>query len=526
MVDGSALILMKQKFRALREKCQDIFSLSMTNTSSRTISANIFDNKGGLTGANAITGYSQDEISGWNADGADRMIGVVYDPVNSQMVAVRSDFSWTNNYWYRINNDTLLETLVATVPYSGTKAVTNISCIIYNPFNGRFYDIYPLSAGGFAVQSRANNLIGASGYASPTAGSFTFRDIAINPVTGVMYVLDVANLAVWFIDPTTHTGISHVVTGAADVNLLQYIPQTNELWIYGDDGSNDKLYVMDATTFTVSEVFSEALNVYGGSKIKIVDGLAVSFENTSSSIKMVKRDPSTKAIVYNKTLAGNPFGLGQYIKFHTDDKDNFFIYSSQKYWVYDKQGNFLSIYDKDDRTVFGGGSGSIALGAGLDSKEIVGQRFNPSNASLYIAGGAQSIFASRFNYLGGLSGLSLVTSACSYQMAVTEFNTEPILVTGLIFFYQNGGASLNNLIRYLREKSTGSCERRLIQPRSYISAQDSSDKVVEIDLCDRPLVIDSSHYLNFDVNAGETVTMVMFYKQVQKKDLLLNKILG
>lgn len=502
----------------------------MSNTGNNTVTANIFSNKAGLTGSNLLAGYEQDEISSWNADGADIVIAYFYNPLEGKMCAIRTESpAYTNQYVYSIDNDTLAPTLEYTTAFGFTRANNGFNATVYNEFDNHFYQFYYESPNGF-IQERSTGNLGASPPTSYRLGSTTpnIQGISVNHSTGVMNLLDRSTqrlIRTTAAVVPTQTFVSLV----ADVYRIKYVPQTDEVWVFGVGTVSGKseLIVIDAAN-TVTRPYEADTNTFYGSMMEIIDNKVVSFHNEPTGLRMVKWDINSKEIVFSKKLSGisNPAALGNYPEFYTDDLNNFYLITNSQLFIYDSDGNYLGVYNTSDRTVFGGGSGTTFLTGAPNFTYEPSQLFNSVNGKLHIGGGLQSIFAVDFAFSGGLSGLNLTTSSSNYQMAVTEFNTEPILVTFLIFYYKNGGASLDKLIKYLNETSTGACERRMFQPRSYIQATDSTDKVVEIDLCDRPIIIDSPHYLSMDIPAGEDVTMVMFYRQAEKKDLLLNKILG
>lgn len=533
MADGTIEILIKHKLQERRRKCNNIFNLAMSNTGSKTITANIFSNKSGLTGSNVLESISQNEISSWSADGATQMLSYFYNPIEGKMCAIRSDSpSFTNEYVYSIDNETLAPTLEYTISYAALgypRQNNGFNATVYNEFDNHFYQYYYESPNGFIVERSYGNL-GASPPTAYRLGSTTpdIRGISVNQTTGIMNLIDrntqrLLRVTVGGVPTTTFVSL------AADVFRVKYVPQTDEVWIYGVGNVSGKseLIVVDSAN-TVTRPYIASTNTFYGSMMEIIDNKVVSFHNEPTGLRMVKWDVNSKEIVFSKKLAGisNPAALGNYPKIFTDDLNNLYLYSTSQIFAYDSEGNYLGVYKTSERTVFGGGSGAVNLLGAPNFEYEPSQLYNSVNNKLTIGGGFQSLFAVGFTFSGGLSGLNLTTSSSNYQMAVTEFNTEPILVTGLLFYYKNGGVSLDKLIKYLKETSTGACERKVFQPRSFINATDSTDKVVEMDLCKTPLLIDSPHYLSLDIPQGEEITMVMFYRQAEKKDLLINKILG
>ena len=528
MADGTIEILIKHKLQERRRKCNNIFSLAMNNTSSNTLTANIFDNKGGFSGANVYNGYSQSEISSWNSDGADRVIALFWNPLVNKMCAIRTENSWTNQYVYSIDNNTLVPTLEYTTPFTFTRANNGTNATIFNPFDNYFYQYYYESPNGFIVERSNGDLTGSPTGYRISSTTPNIQGVALKESTGEMLLIDRTTQRLIRAEAAGVPVIQNISL-AADIYRVQYIPQTDETWIFGEGNASGKseLIVVDSSN-TVTRPYTDSTNTFYGSNMVVVGDNVISFHNTPSGVRMIKWDVFSKSIVFDKVLSGisNPFALGNYITLDTDEKQNFYLQTSSILHIFDINGSFLGNYKTSDRTVFGGGSGFTYLLGSPQFRYLVNQKFNPVTQSLFIGGSIQSVFSVGFQYSGGLSGLVLNSSSSDYQMAVTEFNTEPILITGLLFYYKNGGVSLDKLIKYLKETSTGACERKVFQPRSFINATDSTDKVVEMDLCKTPLLIDSPHYLSIDIPQGEEITMVMFYRQAEKKDLLINKILG
>jgi len=160
---------------------------------------------------------------------------------------------------------------------------------------------------------------------------------------------------------------------------------------------------------------------------------------------------------------------------------------------------------------------------------IVNQKFNPENDVMWMGGenapSVGTIIRVQPIFDGGVSGLVVTTSACTYSQAITEFNTEPIAISHIKMVYKNGGASLDNLLRYLFESSFGACEKIVKQPRSQISATDDTDLVVDFDFCGRELILDSAHSFALNIPAGEKVIFLFFYRQAERQDILRNKML-
>jgi hypothetical protein len=513
------------KYKAQRENKNHVFSLGLENSTSSGIQAEILSSKSGLSSMATIDGYNELYHMDSFPDTATFMICTIYCPDLQKSVSFRTNFPATNVFVYTIDNDTNVATLVQTIALGID--IFQVFDVLYSEFDNSWYFKCRNTVAGITTIFKVNSSF--TGYTSLNIASFVGYTCGwyIDQVNGTIFIADATTVKVAIISLTGFSvTATPAVTGASQPYFVYYNSALDKIYI----SALHKLYVMDGTSYVVTQLES-VLNSYSSDLVEI-DGYLIrvlylsAYERILQKWDMINDVQFQSNIISNITT--NPTGRQ---RFWTDSLGNFWHRDAINVVITNKNGQVLThITQEKVEYVIGTVAGlDFRMPSGFEGHPIPTQRFNPINKGLWLGGESASLGGTQIlyepNYQGGLNGLTVTTSACSYGMALAEFNTEPIAVTHLMIFYKNGGVNLTNLLSYLKETATGACVRRYFQPKSFISAQFGSDKIIEIDFCENPLIIDVQHYFKMLIPAGEKIDFLLFYRQANRKDVLKNKLI-
>ena len=81
-------------------------------------------------------------------------------------------------------------------------------------------------------------------------------------------------------------------------------------------------------------------------------------------------------------------------------------------------------------------------------------------------------------------------------------------------------AQLNNSIYHFQKTALGAFKQNEISPRTYFAPTQYQNKIVDIK---QPLAIDSEYGIFYDVNNGETLSLQLFLRKVERATNLGNK---
>lgn len=526
MVNTVAQQKFLDKYKSIRERKNHVFSLGLENTTSSGIQAEILSNKSGLSSMATIDGYNELYHMSAFADAGDRIISTIYCPDLQKSVTFRTNSPLNSVFVYTIDNTTNVATLVQTISLGID--IFEIFDVLYSEFDNSWYFKCRNTVAGICTVFKVNSSF--TGYTSLNIASFVGYSCGwyIDQITGRIYIADSTLNKVAIINLTGFTVVATpTVTGASQPYFVYYNLALNKIYI----SAIDKLYMMDGTSYVVTQVDYQ-LGVYS-SDLTVIDGYLIRVLYKSTTERVLQKWDMTNDVQFQAQTISNIETNGNIRqRYWTDSLNNIWHRDSGSIIVTNINGQVLSQINSNKIQSELGVITSIDLRLGGSSGEgfpVPTQRFNPVNKSMWIGGESGGFVGTQIlyepNYQGGLNGLTVTTSACSYGMALAEFNTEPIAVTHLMIFYKDGGVNLTNLLSYLKETATGACVRRYFQPKSFISAQFSSDKIIEIDFCENPLIIDVQHYFKMLIPAGEKIDFLLFYRQAHRKDVLKNKLI-
>ena len=547
MADGTLEILAKQKLRAKRAGTKSIFSFSFENNTSIKRTAELFSNKTGFSQRSIISSFSDTEVFGWkddwvnDGDLAGRLAGIVYNDNSNKTIVFHLNNASTKVKIYEVNND-FSYTLKATLTFTG--ALTGAKQVLYCKTTGNYYVVGKGASSRISAQTiLANFTLGV--YSNWTSGTsyigqlgvkenanvgsqsqgirifFTYR--LFGNVLGKFKILDPTNAII--------QSSQELTLSSADTNHrfgCVYDEISNKYFILQKNGNNTEINAVgySNTGSLIAQVNFKTYNFPINGTISIVDNkLFVTGIDENGNGFLDKFNMATNQLISSSSIESTFTTTKPFV--FTDNKNNFYLTNNSILTGYDVDGKIILRQLAGSRSnPISNSSGGYNIG-GNEMNVESGQFYNTSNDTFSFNATTSQGSISVFNptFTGGLNGFDLPTSAGDYNMALIEFNTQPIKISGMLIYYKNGGNSQNNIIKYLEETSTGKAKSKLIQPRNYITADSSDDKSIEIEF-DTPIILDTSHFFKMDVEANESITMVLFYNQAEAKDILANKVLG
>ncbi len=116
--------------------------------------------------------------------------------------------------------------------------------------------------------------------------------------------------------------------------------------------------------------------------------------------------------------------------------------------------------------------------------------------------------------------VSITVSESSHLKVKTELLTQAVRILGLKMTV-TAASQFSNVISLYDEQSTGALDKRLFQPLTYRAAQNTL--TTQIDAPSFELLLKSTTYIQFTINASETVTFVFnIVEKVLPSNLLRN----
>lgn len=166
-----------------------------------------------------------------------------------------------------------------------------------------------------------------------------------------------------------------------------------------------------------------------------------------------------------------------------------------------------------------------AAGAGLASQETLDPNDRTWTVKVVNGSSAASATATIFgsnldltDTLNTAAGVTVTVAESSHLQLKTEVLGQPVRIMGLKMTVVSATQFANVLYLY-DNKSTGAQERRLFQPLNYRSAQ--NQLTTQIDAPTFELLVTPSMYIQFTINASETVT---FTFTIVEKALVSNTL--
>ena len=118
-------------------------------------------------------------------------------------------------------------------------------------------------------------------------------------------------------------------------------------------------------------------------------------------------------------------------------------------------------------------------------------------------------------------GVTVSVAESNHIQVKFETLSQPVRILGLKMTVAVSATQFANVISLYDQKSTGALEKRLFQPLNYRSAQ--NNLLTQIDAPSFELLITPTVYLQFTINASETVTfMFTIVEKAQLHNVLRN----
>lgn len=105
-----------------------------------------------------------------------------------------------------------------------------------------------------------------------------------------------------------------------------------------------------------------------------------------------------------------------------------------------------------------------------------------------------------------------------YAQAAREFITNPILTDHMKVFLAST-AQLDNIIKVRNEKSFGSQSNRDISLKSFVSAMDKTNLIVDVPI-NPPILLDGQTYFQTMIEPNSEIDLLFFFDQQELGDLL------
>ena len=517
MISKKEYIELHKSFKN-RQNTGDIFTLSISNTESVKKEAEILSNKAGFSGNNTINGFEQTEINGWSSDFAldgdlpDRLIGIVYNNTLQKFVVFRGDSTKAKVKIYTVE-DNFSYTLQSTLTLSST-ILSGAREVLYSEIADEYYLI------GNGASSRLSMYIIESdftlgSYYNLTSGTAVRGGIGINETTGHIFFTDGFGSDTFEIfNPFTGVNVSVTsipsVAGGYALKGVVYDDVNDKYFMITQGTPTSEIFSVDETTLAVTKIHEYDYNSKG--ILSIVDNkLFVVIEDSSGNQILQKFDLVNETLISSRQIqkvATTPFFL-------TDSKKNFYLAGYSDLAGYDKDGDLIFNFKNTVGTNWVGGNAMT-----VQAKQFFNTKNNTFGLNGVMANGSLLVITPKF--VGGLNEFDLTSSSSSYASANTDFNINPISVSQMTLIYKNGGVSLNNPLKYSYGSATGKVIRKFISPRSHIKAEDFDSNIVEIKF-EQPIIIDSKHFFQVEIEPNETLTFAFYYKQANISEILNNK---
>ena len=149
-------------------------------------------------------------------------------------------------------------------------------------------------------------------------------------------------------------------------------------------------------------------------------------------------------------------------------------------------------------------------------KPITGSNFFAANANdkIYFDENGNLVYN-----LGGLLMTTASTTGASYR-SLFEMSGIANFVIRMIRINTSTEAQLNNSLYHFQKTALGAYKQNEISPRTFFAPTQYQNKIVDIK---QSLVIDSEYGIQYNVNNGETISMQLFLRKVERSTNLGNK---
>lgn len=309
--------------------------------------------------------------------------------------------------------------------------------------------------------------------------------IAFNPVNGCLYAANLVSNSLSVISSDTFLEVqsSPLNTGSNPIGL-------------GINPLNGDVYVTNSLGNSVS-VFS-SLNVLITTVPNLGDYPVSATYNPANNLMYVTATNSNKVFLLNTqtyTVLRN---------FDTGSKpyNSFFNSYNNFLYVQNRQDNTFTVLRPDHTKV-------DALSFG---EQNIGGVFNPANQFIYVS----DTSANAINVIGYNEGNSSLSFSADYNEVNEDFKSNPCIIQH-VRFVVNGDERLNSF-RVNHSTATGSNRSKTISFELYASPQARLNVAEVLELSGT--VIDGKMNWSFNLPGHHTVSILVWYRQLQMRSLL------
>lgn len=399
-----------------------------------------------------------------------------------------------------------------------------------NPTNGYLYCTSGTDT--IEVYDTNNNNLLVVNIVVPLA---SFSVLVYNSINNTIYVFDSTLYTFYIIDCNSNTVISSVLVGSS-INTILFIPSNNKLYI----SSGGVTFSLDCNTniITPTSLISYddyVYNPYNG-LVYAVESISSVFDTINPLTDSVIQ--SISGVIYDQ-IALNESITSPYVYCVTQLSGDVYIYNwnNSNSFVSSLSpsiGQLIAgVYDSNTNVVyFGSNSGNLLI---VDSNNnyqtsfialslLTGMSINPNVNSLFIA----TPFTNNINQVtttGIANTPYFITGSVNYNYFVQNIETEPILVN-----YINIISSQNQLSKVLQVTDIDSDGNQKIMPHFPILGVSSWQEQGNRGYVDfkGKLILDGRTFIsNYILNPNEQIILEIHYEQLSRNQIksIFNNIL-
>lgn len=412
----------------------------------------------------------------------------------------------------------------------GASTGTHPQGIVYNPVNQLMYVANQLS-GTVTVIGASNEIVKViqldpsfPGFSSPVA--LTVNTNSLSAKNGFVYVASSVANVISAIDLSLN--VQAVVSVGVRPVAVCFNPVNNN--IYVANLVSDSLTVLDAETLLEvsgsplltgigpiavgvnpdnGEVYAansvgNSISVYNSSNIFLTTIAGVGNRPVSVTYNPANQSMYVVATNSNQVVQINPIThlIAAIVPVGTQPYNSFFDNANNYLYVQNRQSQSMTVIQLDNQVV-------ATLNVGSQS---TGSAYNPANNSIYISDTSNN----RINVIGFNTLNSSISINAEYAELRADFQSNPAIIQHAKFVVT--GPERINSFRLEKFTPTGSRKSQAISFEQFASPQSTLNVAEATALAGT--VIDGKMNWRFKLPAQHTVSILLWFRQFQTKDLL------
>lgn len=525
--------LAQQKLRAIVEEVEHdelcLYDLTVTNNSCVDKTASIFDARGGLVQNNNVLFEEKSLFQDPALPNGNGFQSYTYNCKTQKMYVSLTSGGGATAFVHEVNPDGSF-----VVPGNTIGLTSGSFYLYYSTSMDRYYLISPQldSVDNTFGGLESNVISGPSGIMS--VRSFAFDESRKRALCIGENGLN-NDLALFDLDTRTNVATS-TFANAKSFNAIFHTGLDAYLHVDGTD-----IKVLDPDTLAPTTV----LNIGSGLQSAIREdfndgGYYITYINAGETF-LAKYDITHQLVKVVRLLTGVGDDDG-YTTLNLDDYGNVYVaiggvnFVTNKVDIYNDRLRLIKSINYAD-IVFPtppyapGTNLSINpfIAPGFDLPYCDTKIYDPINGNMFwgwntsdsLGGAVQA--RTNVSHVGSLDNLDYSSSSQEYSFVNVDFNTSPICISHIKMLFSDE-VQLNNVLQYIKQRSTGAFNRVVVQPRAYISATDKTETIVDI-WFPTSLIIDVKHRFQMLINSGSTVKFLFYYKQVGPSTLFKDRFI-